>query len=172
MWWHVYIYGHLWSSIQMRQFYYVAILALPACYTYLYQIDNLRIHQWIHIFRHHQDSHGNTIPCLGYGTWVTFDEDIHVLNAIRTGYRHIDTATVYKSEAAVGRALKQCGISRDQFFLTTKTPKTDLNAIDARKCLEQSLRYLQTNYVDLLLIHWPRNNKICDWKNEINETWA
>lgn len=117
---------------------------------------------------------GNKIPCVGFGTWKVRDdengEDI-VKTAIDAGYRHFDTAALYKSEQSVGNGIKKSNINRDQFFITTKVWKSDLNSTAARASLENSLKNLGTEYVDLLLIHWPRNNNSCDWKKEIQETW-
>ena len=87
-----------------------------------------------------------------------FDEaEAAVETAIKTGYRHIDTATAYKNERAVGNAVQKCIkegiIKREDIFITTKLWVTDWKAENVRKSIAQSLIDLQTDYIDLLLIH-------------------
>ncbi|TDC70812.1 aldo/keto reductase [Actinomadura sp. GC306] len=98
---------------------------------------------------------GTALPMIGFGTWqlgsTTAYESVRA--ALDVGYRHIDTATLYKNEADVGKAVKDDGIDREQIFITTKLRPQD--ARHARKTLESSLRLLGTDYVDLWLIHWP-----------------
>src|SRR4029079_6167846 len=76
-----------------------------------------------------------------------------VAAALDAGYRHLDTATVYRNEGEVGRGLAESGVPRDDVFLTTKCPPTD--AGDGVETLRRSLDLLQTDHVDLWLIHWP-----------------
>lgn len=102
------------------------------------------------------------IPAIGLGTWQSEKPDAY--NAVRTaidcGYRHIDTAYVYGNEDAVGKAVKECGIPREQLFITTKLP-SDIKSFDgAKKYCEKSLNALGLDYVDLYLIHapWPWSN--------------
>ena len=118
---------------------------------------------------------GNKIPCIGFGTWKIKDSengaDI-VSEAIKAGFRHFDTAARYKSEGSVGEAIKKSGISRDQFFVTTKVWKDDITPKAARTSLEGSLRDLQSNYVDLLLIHWPKASRHDNnWQEKVAQTW-
>lgn len=97
---------------------------------------------------------GQVLPLLGFGTWQ-IDGDIAyraVLDALELGYRHIDTATIYGNEAAIGSALVESGVARESVFVTTKVPG---NATDARATLEQSLSDLRVDFVDLWLLHWP-----------------
>jgi diketogulonate reductase-like aldo/keto reductase len=106
---------------------------------------------------------GNQIPLLGLGVWQVPKGPVTV-NAVRwaldLGYRHIDTAQVYGNEESVGRALTESGVPRDQVFITTKfNPSRKDPAAEA----EQSLRRLQTDYVDLYLVHWPQGGATRAW---------
>ncbi|KAI9808809.1 MAG: hypothetical protein M1826_004066 [Phylliscum demangeonii] len=99
---------------------------------------------------------GASIPAIGFGTW----QDVHaqedaVLEALQAGYRHIDTARVYGTEAAIGKAIKKSGVPRDQLFLTTKLWCNSMHPDDVESALDASLADLGTGYVDLYLIHWP-----------------
>lgn len=97
------------------------------------------------------------IPALGLGTWTLEGArcaDL-VSHAIGIGYRHIDTATMYGNEAAVGDGIRAAGLSRDDLFVTTKVWWTDLAADDLRRSAEASLHELGLDAVDLLLVHWP-----------------
>ena len=100
---------------------------------------------------------GIEIPKLGFGTWQLSGEDcvVGVRDAIELGYRHIDTARAYGNEEQVGQGLHDSGRNRDEIFLTTKLWYTDLRAVGVHDQVEQSLRDLRTEYIDLLLIHWP-----------------
>lgn len=101
---------------------------------------------------------GNMIPKLGFGTWQIKNEDAcnACLLAIKAGYRHIDTAKAYGNEEGVGLALKQCGLSRKEVYITSKIPAEVKNYEDAKKCIDESLEKLDTPYIDLMLIHAPR----------------
>jgi len=103
------------------------------------------------------DLQNRKIPALGYGTWQLKGKDCEtgVAAALDIGYRHIDTAQIYENEAEVGRALKSSGLKREDLFLTTKVWNDNLAGNRFQKSVEESLNKLQTNYVDLLLIHWP-----------------
>jgi len=100
---------------------------------------------------------GVEIPKLGFGTWQISGEACvaAVRDALEIGYRHIDTARMYANETEVGQGLHDSGLNRDEVFLTTKIWRDDLAPDDVNQALEQSLRDLRTEYVDLLLIHWP-----------------
>lgn len=98
---------------------------------------------------------GGTIPILGFGTWqatATQATDA-VRTALEVGYRHIDTATMYRNEQQVGAAVRESGVAREDVFITTKLPPSQADR--ARQTLEESLRLLGSDYVDLWLIHWP-----------------
>ena len=100
---------------------------------------------------------GAQIPAIGLGTWTLRDEAATrlVAGALEAGYRHIDTATAYENEAAVGEGLRASGVPRDEIFLTTKVWPTDLAAGDLLRSVEGSLKRLGVDRVDLALIHWP-----------------
>jgi 2,5-diketo-D-gluconate reductase B len=100
---------------------------------------------------------GVTIPKLGLGTWQITGSDcvVAVRDALELGYDHIDTARAYGNEAQVGQGLHDSGRNREEIFITTKLWYSDLSAVGVHDQLEQSLRDLRTEYVDLLLIHWP-----------------
>ena len=98
---------------------------------------------------------GARIPLLGFGTWQLKGQDAvrATSAALATGYRHLDTATVYGNEREVGRALAESGVPRDDVFVTTKCPPG--RAGQELDILRESLELLQTDHVDLWLIHWP-----------------
>lgn len=103
---------------------------------------------------------GNKIPALGFGTWKLSGEDavISTTKALEVGYRHIDTADKYGNHKEVGQAIKDSGIKREDIFLTTKVWHSDLAPDDLKRSAERFLAELQTDYLDLLLIHWPNRN--------------
>jgi 2,5-diketo-D-gluconate reductase A len=100
-------------------------------------------------------SDGADMPVVGFGTWQMNGQQAYdaVRWALTAGYRHIDTATAYKNEAEVGRAVRDSGVDRGELFITTKLPPG--NAGRERQTLADSLRALGTDYVDLWLVHWP-----------------
>lgn len=109
---------------------------------------------------------GNKMPQLGLGVWQS-DNGSEVINAIHwaldAGYRHIDTARIYKNEEGVGEALKSASLDRDDVFLTTKIWNDDIRAGRTTQALEESLDRLQVDYVDLLLLHWPVDGYEAAW---------
>jgi diketogulonate reductase-like aldo/keto reductase len=100
---------------------------------------------------------GTPIPTLGLGTWDLRGAAAEraVASALEIGYRHIDTAQSYDNEGQVGRALAASGVARDEIFLVTKVRPSNFGAADAVASTRESLRLLQSDYVDLLLLHWP-----------------
>jgi diketogulonate reductase-like aldo/keto reductase len=100
-------------------------------------------------------SHGADIPVIGFGTSQLGNCGEIVATALRTGYRHIDTAWKYGTEKGVGEGIKASGVPRGDIFLTTKVSHEYLHAADFARSVEESLARLQTDYVDLLLVHWP-----------------
>jgi 2,5-diketo-D-gluconate reductase B len=100
---------------------------------------------------------GSKAPALGLGTWLLEGRDCTtaVPLALDLGYRHIDTAQIYGNEAAIGAALVSAPVAREELFLTTKIWNDNHAADDAIRSTEESLAQLQTDYVDLLLVHWP-----------------
>ncbi|NLA58161.1 MAG: aldo/keto reductase [Firmicutes bacterium] len=106
-------------------------------------------------------NNGVRMPILGYGTFQITDEqecERCVLDAIEIGYRLIDTAQAYGNEAAVGKAIKKCGIPREELFVTTKVWISNAGYEKAKKSIEESLARLQLDYLDLLLVHQPFND--------------
>ena len=97
------------------------------------------------------------IPVLGYGTWKLKDKECEagVASALEIGYRHIDTAQIYENETQVGTAISDSGIDRKDIFLTTKIWMSNVGEGNLPRSLDESLKKLKTDYVDLLLIHWP-----------------
>lgn len=111
---------------------------------------------------------GNRIPILGYGVFQVEEGagcKEAVLTALEAGYRHIDTAWIYGNEASVGSAIAASGLPREEIFLTTKTA-FDHSAPKIRSVFAESLEKLQTDYVDMLLIHWPFADE------QIPEAWS
>lgn len=100
---------------------------------------------------------GNRIPQLGLGVFLVEPDEAEriVSDAFEVGYRHIDTARIYKNEEGVGRAIAGSGLARDELYITTKLWNSDQGADTARGALEASLERLGLDYVDLYLIHWP-----------------
>lgn len=98
-----------------------------------------------------------SMPALGFGSSPMtggLSPEV-ILNALKTGYRHIDTARKYGTEAAVGEAMRASGLPRDEIFLTTKVSHENLRPADFQRSVDESLAALKVDYVDLLLIHWP-----------------
>ena len=102
-------------------------------------------------------ANGAKIPAIGLGTWqLNGAACAHLVSeALRIGYRHIDTVSMYGNEEAVGEGVRASGVARDDVFITTKVWQDDLRAKDFRRSVESSLRKLKLPFVDLLLIHWP-----------------
>ena len=102
-------------------------------------------------------NNGIKMPKLGYGVYQTPPEDTKrcVLDAIEIGYRSIDTAQAYNNEEGVGAALAECGLPREEFFLTTKVWITNAGYEKAKASILESMKKLRTDYIDLLLIHQP-----------------
>lgn len=100
---------------------------------------------------------GTTIPQLGFGVFQVPAEDTKatVLQAFEAGYRHIDTAQMYKNERGVGQAIAESGLARDEIYVTTKLNNGFHKPDDARRSLDESLERLGLDRVDLFLIHWP-----------------
>src|SRR5690349_24990034 len=103
-------------------------------------------------------NNGVEMPILGFGVYQIADAEEcerSVYEAIRTGYRLIDTAAAYQNEEAVGRAIKRSGVAREEVFVTTKLWIQDAGYESARQAFERSLRRLQLDYLDRYLIHQP-----------------
>ena len=111
-------------------------------------------------------NNGIKMPTLGYGVYqVTNDEcERCVRDALDVGYRSIDTAQAYGNEEAVGRGIKNSSVKRDDIFLTTKVWVSNGGYENAKKSIEESLKKLDTEYIDLLLIHQPFNDYYGTWR--------
>jgi diketogulonate reductase-like aldo/keto reductase len=108
-------------------------------------------------------SNGVTMPLLGLGVWQIPDgrrTEQAVQWALEAGYRHIDTATLYRNERSVGRAVRDSGVPRDELFIATKFHPRDS---DPERAVEGSLRLLGLDYVDLYLWHWPSGSATRHW---------
>lgn len=120
-------------------------------------------------------SNGTKIPQLGFGTWQTPDGQTAVQAvqaAIKAGYRHIDTAQAYGNEASVGQAIQASGVARSDLFLTTKIWNANHSYDLVMQSFAESLTKLQTDYVDLLLIHWPNPVQYREnWEAANAKTW-
>lgn len=105
----------------------------------------------------HIELQGEKIPALGLGTWQMKGTSCEkaVKSALNIGYRHIDTAQAYRNEEIVGKAIKNSDVSRDEIWLTTKIWRSNFRHEDVINSVNKSLERLQTDYIDLLLIHWP-----------------
>ena len=106
-------------------------------------------------------NNGVKMPVLGYGVYQVPDLDECercVLDAISIGYRSIDTAQAYNNEQAVGNAIVKCGVPREELFITTKVWISNGGYEKAKASIEESLKKLKTDYIDLLLIHQPFND--------------
>lgn len=109
---------------------------------------------------------GVDIPVLGFGTYKMDDEAAAqaVQEAIRRGYRHIDTASYYKNEKGVGLGIAQCGLPRDQIFLTSKMWNDEQGYEQTLEAFERSIQKLGVDYLDLYLIHWPQPQSKDTWR--------
>ncbi len=118
---------------------------------------------------------GVEIPCIGFGTWQTPSGDVavsSVRSAIEAGYRHIDTAQAYRNEESVGIGIKEGGVPRDELFITTKIGNPNHTYDKVMTSFEESLKKLDLDYLDLLLIHWPNPLMYRDqWPKATQETW-
>lgn len=125
-------------------------------------------------------NNGLKIPCVGFGTWQSRagDECYNaVLDALKAGYHHIDTAQRYENEESVGQAfsdfLKSTNQKRQDFFITTKLSNVVRGYSETIHAFEESLKKLQLEYLDLFLIHWPNPIKYRDnWQQANENTWS
>lgn len=115
-----------------------------------------------------QLNNGTLMPCIGLGVFrMEYNKDTEnvIKEALSIGYRHIDTASFYQNEEAVGQAIIESGIPREEIFITTKVWNDDQRSGKIKEAFEDSLRKLQTDYIDLYLIHWPVKEKFVEtWK--------
>lgn len=115
-------------------------------------------------------NNGKHIPTIGFGTsLITGEECIRIIKtAIEVGYRHIDTASVYKNEVEIGKAIRQSKVDRKELFITSKVWKDSMGYDNTLRSFDNSLKNLDLDYIDLFLIHWPKNDNeklnIDTWK--------
>ena len=112
-------------------------------------------------------NNGLSMPALGLGVWQS-DNGKETINAIHwaldAGYRHVDTARIYKNEEATGEALRTASLDRDQVWLTTKVWNDDIRQGRTAEALDESLQRLKLDYVDLVLLHWPVEGSVRAWE--------
>ncbi|MBR4084528.1 MAG: aldo/keto reductase [Lachnospiraceae bacterium] len=114
------------------------------------------------------------VPAIGFGTYNAKGGDNlqMIKDAIEAGYRYFDTASLYGTERALGQAIKESGLPRELFFLASKAWTDEMGYEETKAACERSLNRLQTDYLDLYLIHWPKvNEEDTDWKERCQETW-
>lgn len=118
---------------------------------------------------------GVTIPSPGFGTYLMPEEPATVdaiVQALRLGYRHIDTAYFYGNETCVGEAIRASGLPREEIFVTSKVWNTDRGYQPTLAAFEKTMTHLGLDYLDLYLIHWPAYaDKYDNWEDINRETW-
>lgn len=121
-------------------------------------------------------ANGVSIPCVGFGTWrIPPGDDTFnaVTSAIGAGYRHFDTATVYKNEESVGDAIRASDVPRNEIFVTTKLWNSNKTYDAVMAAFDESMRKLDLDYLDLYLLHWPAVEKTDGkaWRAVNREKW-
>ena len=118
---------------------------------------------------------GSQIPKIGFGTYndAFADNKASILEAIECGYHFFDTASLYETERSLGNAVRESGIARSDVIIETKLWIDEMGAENAKIAVEKSLKRLQTDYIDIYMIHWPRQTGADDekWKELDIETW-
>lgn len=118
-------------------------------------------------------NNGVQIPCIGFGTYkaATGNSADIIATAIKAGYRFFDTASFYETESYLAEAIKRSGLPREEFFITSKVWKTEMGYQETLEAFERTLKNLNTDYLDLYLIHWPRPTLDKEWKDVCIATW-
>lgn len=119
-------------------------------------------------------NNGMQIPCMGFGTYKAAEgnDSTVIKTAIEAGYRYFDTASLYYTEEALGQAIKESGIPREEFFIVSKLWPDQMGYENAKVALQESLDKLQMDYLDIYLIHWPRGSEDYSvWKELNTQTW-
>ena len=120
-------------------------------------------------------SNGVSVPCIGYGTWQTPEGEVAVESvkcALDIGYRHIDTAAIYRNEVSVGEAIKNSKIAREEIFITSKVWNKCRGYDMVMSAFERTVGKLGVDFLDLYLIHWPAVAKHYEnWKEVNRDTW-
>lgn len=121
-------------------------------------------------------ANGVQIPQIGFGTWQIENGQTAVkavLEALSVGYRLIDTAWAYRNEPSVAEAIEISQLPRNELFITTKLDTTMRGYAKAKKAIDESLKNLKLDYIDLYLVHWPASAQMFDnWQDINNETWC
>jgi diketogulonate reductase-like aldo/keto reductase len=120
-------------------------------------------------------NNGVEIPCVGFGTWqaANGEETLSaVKEALKAGYRHVDTAAAYGNEESVGRAIQESGVPRKEIFVTSKCPNHMHGYENTVAAFEDTMKKLKLDYLDLYLIHWPNPLKFrSNWQEANAGTW-
>ena len=120
-------------------------------------------------------NNGVSIPAVGYGSYLSTDGRgaQTIRDALDAGYRYIDTASFYGNEEEIGSAIAESGVAREDIFLCSKVWKTDLGRDKTLASFEESCRRLRTDYLDMYLIHWPKESADDpDWVSKLRESWS
>lgn len=121
-------------------------------------------------------ANGTTIPKVGFGTWLLDEGEVcyqAVSDALRAGYRHIDTARAYHNEKSVGRAVRDSGIPRDEIYVTSKLPAEVKDYDRALEVFETTMSEIGLDHIDLYLVHapWPWDQMGADFREENKAVW-
>ena len=121
-------------------------------------------------------SNGTILPAVGFGTYNADDTDNYemIKKAIDAGYRYFDTASFYETERVLGKAIKDSGIERSEFIIESKLWIDEMGYEEAKAAFERSLERLQMDYLDIYIIHWPKQSEDvpeAEWKRLILETY-
>lgn len=119
-------------------------------------------------------TNGMELPCVGFGTYnAKGGDNLKIIkDAIEVGYRYFDTASLYGTERVLGQAIRESGIPREQFIVASKIWIDEMGYENTKAALQRSLSRLQTDYLDLYMIHWPRANESDEnWKERDLDTW-
>lgn len=111
-------------------------------------------------------NNGSNIPAIGLGTWRLQNIEQLIIWAVETGYRLIDTASIYGNEKEIGNGVRNCGVKREELFVTTKVWPDEQGYKQTLAAIDNSLGRLKLDYVDLYLVHWPLSSK-----SKREETW-
>lgn len=169
---HLIINGQTWSIYILA----IPILGVTVLISFLFALCHNTFHEAVY---NHKIilSNGVRIPTLGLGTWQTTNEEVGqvIKDAIKIGYKHIDTAQAYGNESGIGKAVKESGIKRSDIFITSKVAAEIKTYEEAKKSIKESLKKLQTDYIDLMLIHcpqpWAEYNTGKNYDKENIEVW-